>query len=194
MKNIIEEVKSYQPYDEVEEADKKGIISFLEKNEDFLSRENKIAHMTVSAWIVNKEKTKALMIYHNIYQSWSWVGGHADEDNNLHRVILKEIEEETGLKKIKFLKEDIFGLNIITVENHLKKGKQVNAHLHLDIEYLIEADEQEPIRIKEDENSKIAWLSLEDAEKESTEEKMRKIYRRANQKLKEWERENDYRV
>ena len=92
------------------------------------------------------------------------------------------------------LKEDIFGLNIITVENHLKKGKQVNAHLHLDIEYLIEADEQEPIRIKEDENSKIAWLSLEDAEKESTEEKRRKIYRRANQKLKEWERENDYRV
>ena len=34
------------------------------------------------------------MIYHNIYDSWAWVGGHADGDEDLVHVVKKEIEEQ----------------------------------------------------------------------------------------------------
>ena len=66
------------------------------------------------------------MIHHNIYNSWAWVGGHADGDNNLVRVINKEIEEETGLVNLKQIKDDVFGINIVTVINHIKRNQVVN--------------------------------------------------------------------
>jgi len=140
--------------------------------------------MTTSAWIVNKNRNKVLMIYHNIYNSWAWVGGHADGDEDLLRVIKKEIEEETGIKSVKLLTDEIYGINIITVDNHIKRGSVVNCHLHFDIEYLFEADENQSIRIKKDENSGVKWIDINDVEKYTTEEKMKPIYRNLINKLK----------
>ena len=82
----------------------------------------------------NKDRNKILMIHHNIYNSWAWVGGHADGDDDFLRVARKETEEETGISDLKLLYDDIFGLNIITVDNHIKRGKEVNSHLHFDVE------------------------------------------------------------
>ena len=42
------------------------------------------------------------MIYHNIYNSWAWTGGHADGNENLVEVALKEAEEQYN-KYIKLL-------------------------------------------------------------------------------------------
>lgn len=180
---LYKEIKEFIPYDEKEESDKRIILKYIEQNEDVLTRENEIAHFTTSAWILNKEKEKVLMIYHNIYNSWAWVGGHADGDSNLFRVIKKEIEEETGLKNIKPLTDKIYGLNIITVDNHIKRGKQVSSHLHFDVEYLFETDENLETRIKEDENSGVKWIPLNEVNKYSSEEKMKPIYQRLTDKI-----------
>ena len=48
------------------------------------------------------------MIFHKIYNSWSWTGGHADGDSDLLKVAIKEASEETGLKNIKPISKDIF--------------------------------------------------------------------------------------
>lgn len=181
--NLHKQISEYKPYDEREKIDKEVMIEFIENNEDVLTRENKIAHFTTSAWITNKERTKILMIYHNIYDSWAWVGGHSDGDEDLFHVINKEIEEETGLTNLKPLIEGIYGINIITVDNHIKRGKIVNSHLHFDVEYLFEADEKESVRIKEDENSGVKWIDIKEVNNYSTEEKMKPIYSRLNKKL-----------
>ena len=47
---------------------------------------------------MNKDKTKVLMIYHNIYNSWSWTGGHADGDEDLLYVAIKEAKKKQVLK------------------------------------------------------------------------------------------------
>lgn len=182
-KLLYKQISEYKPFDEKESVDKEVMLEFIKNNEDILTRNNKIAHFTTSAWIVNKEKSKVLMIYHNIYNSWSWVGGHADGDEDLLHVIKKEIAEETGLTKIKLLVNGIYGLNIVTVDNHIKKGKVVNSHLHFDIEYLFEADEEDMVRIKEDENSGVKWININEVNDYSTEEKMKPIYSRLTEKL-----------
>lgn len=123
------------------------------------------------------------MIY-NINDSWEWVGCHADGDDDLLHVVKKVIEEETGLLNVKLLLDGIYGLNIITVDNHIKRGNIVNSHLHFDIEYLFEADENDLIRIKEDENSGVKWIDIDEVEKYSTEEKMKPIYKRLSEKLR----------
>ena len=182
-KLLYKQISEYEPFDEKESVDKEVMLEFIKNNEDILTRNNKIAHFTTSAWIVNKEKSKVLMIYHNIYNSWSWVGGHADGDEDLLHVIKKEIAEETGLTKIKLLVNGIYGLNIVTVDNHIKRGKVVNSHLHFDIEYLFEADEDDMVRIKEDENSGVKWININEVNDYSTEEKMKPIYSRLTEKL-----------
>ena len=84
----------------MEERDKELILRALRREENVFSRENSLCHMTASAWISSPDRTKVLMAYHNIYDSWSWLGGHADGDTDLLRVALKEAEEESGLSKV----------------------------------------------------------------------------------------------
>ncbi|MER2002704.1 MAG: NUDIX hydrolase, partial [Carnobacterium inhibens] len=144
------------------------------------------AHFTASAWIVNPERTKVLMAYHNIYQSWSWIGGHADGNANLLQVALKETTEETGLMNIIPLANTIYSLEILGVPIHMKKGVPIATHLHLNITYLIEASETELTRVKEDENSAIKWMKLEEAVEACTEPEMKVVYEKLNDKLKNY--------
>ena len=95
-----------------------------------LVRENEIAHMTSSGFIVNKDRTKVLMIHHNIYNSWGWTGGHADGDSDLIAVAIKEAKEETGIKNANPITNDICSIDILPVNSHIKKGKYVASHLH----------------------------------------------------------------
>ena len=77
-------------------------------------------------------------------------------------------------------------LESLTVNGHVKKGKYVSSHIHLNVTYLLEADEKEKLKIKEDENSGLAWFSLDDVYQASNEEWMvLNIYRKLNAKLRE---------
>ena len=93
----------------------------MEQADHILTRDNRNAHITVSAWIMDRDRKKVLMAYHNLYQSWAWLGGHADGDADLKAVALKEIREESGLESVRFVTEDIFSLEILTVDGHEKR-------------------------------------------------------------------------
>lgn len=181
--NLKKEIYNYLPFNEQEKVDKEVILNLLETEDNLLSRENKICHFTASSWIVNKDKTKVLMIHHNIYNSWSWTGGHADNEKNLLEVSIKEAKEETGLKSISPILEEIYSIEILTVDGHMKNNQYVSSHLHLNVTYLLEADEENPLYIKPDENSGVQWFELKDIEKVSNEENMKVIYRKLNKKL-----------
>ena len=143
-----------------------------------------MCHFTASNWIVNKDRTKVIMIYHNIYKSWAWTGGHADGDSDLLHVARKEAEEETGLSNLKLLSDGIYGLQILTVDPHIKRGKYVASHVHLDCCFLFEANEKDLLRIKEDENSGVKWVDITLVNDLTNEEKMKPIYKKLNEKLK----------
>ena len=85
---------------------------------------------------------------------------------------------------MKLLSNGIYGLQILTVDGHVKRGKYVSSHLHLDCCFLWEADENEVIRIKVDENSGVKWVNIKDAVKVTNEPKMVPIYDKLNEKLK----------
>lgn len=180
-----EQIENYKPYNEQEEKDKETMLKYINTFNDVLTRNNEFGHFTASAWAVNKERTKILMIYHNIYKSWAWTGGHADGEEDLLSVAIRELKEETGVKNVKVVNNDIFSLEIICVDGHIKRGKYVSSHIHLNVTYLLEVDEQETLKIKEDENSGVKWVNIEDVEKVTNENWVREnIYRKENEKLK----------
>ena len=168
-KELISKIKKYQPFNEQEEMDKALILNWIETQENAFSRENTVAHMTASAWVVNKERNKVLMVYHNIYNSWSWLGGHADVETDLLAVAVREVKEEAGITNVRPVSDEIFSLESLTVDGHVKKGRYVSSHLHFNLTYLLEADSEEAVSIKADENSGVAWFSPEEALMRSTE-------------------------
>ena len=155
------------------------------KQFDIFTRENQVVHFTASSWLVNKERTKVLMIYHNIYNSWSWTGGHADGERDLLAVAMKEAKEETGVQTIIPVREEIFSIEILTVDGHRKHGIYGPSHLHLNVTYLLEADHTQALRVKPDENSAVAWIAVEDIPKKSTEHWfVKRIYPKLCEKAK----------
>ena len=186
---IREDIEKYSPCCEQEERDKALILSFLDKAPDAFLRSNLTAHMTASAWVVNPKRDKVLMVYHRIYDSWSWTGGHADGEEDLSSVALREVREETGVKSARLLSEDIFSLEILTVDGHEKRGEYVPSHLHMNVTYLIEADDTDTLSICEEENSGVQWFSPEDALKASTEPWfVERIYKKLIEKASHWVR------
>ena len=188
--NLLREIEHYEPYNEQEARDKNVMLGFLKNQDNVLTRENEIAHFTASAWVLNEKRDKVLMIYHNIYDSWSWTGGHADGEENLLGVAIKEVKEETGLREVQPIQKAIFSLEILTVEGHLKNEKYVPSHLHINCTYLLEASDEEELSVKPDENQGVRWMDIETCAKVSKEPSMQKIYRKLNEKLKAQRKES----
>lgn len=163
------QIRKYSPCNEQEERDKAVLLDFLAKNDNAFERSNLLAHMTASAWVVNSAGTKVLMVYHKIYDSWSWTGGHADGETDLLSVAMREVREETGVRSVRPVSEEIFSLEVLTVDGHEKRGKYVPSHLHMNVTYLLEADDAEKLTVCEDENKGVAWFTPEEALTASTE-------------------------
>ena len=158
--SLFQEIKNYKPTNEQEICDKEIMLQYITDNADYLKRDNQIGHFTVSIWTLNKERTKTLMVYHNIYDSWSWIGGHADGIEDLRAVALRELQEETGVQSATLVGDGIFSLEILPVSGHTKKGNYVPSHLHFNVTYLAEADENEALVVNEDENKDVRWWTF----------------------------------
>ena len=178
-------IEMFVPYNEQEEVDRKIMLKYINDFDDTLTRQNEYGHFTSSAFVLNKERTKILMIYHKIYNSWAWTGGHSDGDNDLLYVAMREAKEETGIKNVTPILEDIYSLELINVNGHEKKGKYVGSHVHLNVTYLLEADDNEGIHIKEDENSGVKWVSINEVLDVSSEPWIRdRVYSKIINKMK----------
>ena len=179
-----EELEHYRPWNEQEARDRAEILRRLRSGEELYSRDNASAHLTASAWVVSPDRRQVLMAYHNLYDSWSWLGGHADGDRDLLAAAMREVREESGLAEVRPVSPAIYSVEILTVDGHEKRGAYVSSHLHLNVTYLLEADPAEPVRCKPDENSRVGWFGLEEAVAASTEPWFReRIYKKLNEKL-----------
>lgn len=109
--DIIRQIETYQPYNEQEARDRVAILQELQTNAAVFERSSVLAHMTASAWTVNAAHDRVLMVYHNIYHSWSWLGGHADGERDLAAVALREVREESGATGVRLALPGIFRSN-----------------------------------------------------------------------------------
>ena len=183
MQALREKIMAYAPTDAREARDRELLLLALDTLQTPLTRDNPFAHFTASSWIVNPARTHVLMAWHNIYKTWAWTGGHADGESDLLAVALREAREETGVEHIRPVSRQIYSVEILPVHAHVKRGQFVSAHLHLNVTYLLEADDAQPLRPKPDENSAVAWLPLAEAADNREEPFMAVIYRKLNEKL-----------
>jgi len=182
---LIQQIEFYCPCNAQEEADRSLMLQLLSAGDPSIRR-NLHAHLTASAWVVSPDREKVLMAYHNLYNSWAWLGGHADGNWDLAAVAEREAREESGVSTLRRLSDEPISLEILTVSGHEKKGKYVPSHLHLNLTYLFEGDPSETLQIKPDENSRVGWIAVSDIAEKSTEPWfVERIYSKLVKKVKD---------
>ncbi|OGO79336.1 MAG: NUDIX hydrolase [Clostridiales bacterium GWB2_37_7] len=176
-------INEFVPFNEQERKDKEATLKYINMFDDILKRDNGIIHITSSGFVINKNKDKVLMVYHNIFNSWSLAGGHADGEEDLIGVAMKEITEETGVKGIHPITDMIVSLDILPVLGHIRKGKHITSHLHISVAYLFQADENEQVVVRPDENSAVKWIPINAIDIYSSESHMKKVYNKIIYKI-----------
>ncbi|MEG0074710.1 MAG: NUDIX hydrolase [Eubacterium sp.] len=182
--NYIQVLNHFVPACEQELDDHKIIMDLITQYPDtILTRKNPVAHLTASAFILNSQRDKCLMVYHNLYHSWSWSGGHADGDPDLFAVACREAHEETGIIHLNPLSSDIISLDILPVFAHIKHQNHISTHLHLSVAYAFVANDSDPLKIKPDENSAVSWIPIKALDKQCSEDHMLQIYHKILKKV-----------
>ena len=177
----------FSPRDGREEREKAMILELAAQYGDgILSRESDFAHMTASSIIVSPDRKRTLMAFHKIYNSWAWTGGHADGESDFEAMARREAQEETGIMNLRRLGDGPASLEILPVWAHIKRGKHVGSHLHLNVSYLFEADESLPLRIAQDENSAVGWIEVDKLCQFVSEPPMIPIYERLLLRANDW--------
>lgn len=179
MDQLTRTIEAFSSADAQEMADRDAILQAIAMDgARALTRENLLFHFTASSIIVNPARTKTLMAFHNIYQSWAWTGGHADGDSDMLRVALKEANEETGITGLKPLCDGPISLEVLHVVRHIKRGKPVASHVHLNLTYALEADDTLPLRSEPTENARVGWLDIAEIPQHVSEATMLPVYRK----------------
>lgn len=142
---------------------------------ELLTRESPV-HLTASALVFNRARTKVLFLRHLIYHAFTWPGGHSDGEEDPLAVAVNELREETGLERFTLFSICPVGLHILPVKAHLRRGESVAAHSHLNVTFAFFADENAPLVVREGENSAFAWLEREALEQACEEPHMLPVY------------------
>jgi 8-oxo-dGTP pyrophosphatase MutT (NUDIX family) len=134
--------------------------AFIASHPDCLYRELAAGHLTTSAWLVDAEGRRALLLHHRKLDRWLQPGGHADGNTDLSASALREAEEETGIEGLE-VEPDIFDL-----DRHRIPGRAHEAeHWHYDVRYVVRAPTDAHAVINH-ESRAMAWRSIADLDRD----------------------------
>ena len=159
-------------------------VMFVEEHEEIFYRELWPAHVTGSAWVVSPDRESVLMLHHRKLDQWFQPGGHADGDNDVLRVALRETSEETGLDPahIRLIDDEVFDVDIHTIlPSHEAPG-----HEHIDIRFLVEIDDSLPLP-GSDEAHEVLWVDFHDISRFNNNRSTYRMVEKTRELRRAWE-------
>lgn len=130
-------------------------IQFIRGQWENLKTEDRIGHLTGSAWIVNTKRDKVLLTHHRKLEQWFQLGGHTEAFETIEAAAQREAYEESGLSTLKLLSHEIYDID----DHIIPERSGQPAHTHFDIRFIFEADDTEQIRLSA-ESKEVKWVEL----------------------------------
>jgi 8-oxo-dGTP pyrophosphatase MutT (NUDIX family) len=151
-------LQNYFPHDHEEQVSRQRMIQFIQENPLCFERSLEHGHMTASAWLLNQDGSKALLMHHAKLNIWVQLGGHCDGDSNVLGVALKEAQEESGIQTIVPVKTEIFDIDI----HRIPENSREKAHDHYDVRFLLQVTSDENF-VQNSESKELRWIDKDEA-------------------------------
>jgi ADP-ribose pyrophosphatase YjhB (NUDIX family) len=174
-KLLLQQLNAHQSADVHEEKMRQQITAFVQAHEMFYARSLQIGHLTGSAWIVDADRSQALLTHHGKLNLWVQLGGHVENDADMLSAAWREAREESGLHEIHPLSENIFDVDVHAIPAN---GCEP-AHYHYDVRFLFQADRNAPLTITSESKS-LAWMALDRIGELTSEESVLRMIRKTN--------------
>ena len=148
-------LRDYRQRWPLEEASVALFLELLGEGAEAFRRERLVGHFTGGVWLVSADGARVLMTHHRKLERWLQLGGHADGDRDMARVVLKEAQEESGLPGLSVQGDSIFDLD----RHWIPERKGVPGHWHYDVRYVVRAGADENYVVS-DESHDLAWRPI----------------------------------
>jgi 8-oxo-dGTP pyrophosphatase MutT (NUDIX family) len=168
---LLDDVRAYAPRDERERGMRERLIGFLEQHGGrAFDRALAPGHITASAWIVDPERTHAVLLHHRKLDRWLQLGGHVDGDPDVRRSALREAREESGLRTLRLISEDIYDIDVHRIPARANEPE----HDHYDVRFALEADPREPL-VRNEESHDVRWIALTGLDQYTIDDSVRRL-------------------
>lgn len=145
-----------------------GAMDYIAYSDDCFERQKQdgAINITAGALVVNPVGDKVLLMKHKKLGRWLQMGGHVENGDSPKETALKEVQEETGLEKLKFLDDLPLEVAMFTYG----PGEFPYACTMLDFRFLLCAEEPEKAKLAEPQSAEdLRWFTQEEALQKATE-------------------------
>jgi 8-oxo-dGTP pyrophosphatase MutT (NUDIX family) len=160
------------------------ICELVAEHPDCFERTCRPGHITGSAWIFSADRRRCLLAHHRKLDCWLQLGGHADGQPDVEQVALREAREESGMQGFDLVCID-GALLPLDVDVHQiparwdDQGQLIeDSHEHHDVRFLLVAHAGQALRIS-DESHDLAWFTLDEVPRQTQEESVLRMLRKA---------------
>ena len=144
-------------------------MQFVQREPACFERSTVEGHITAAAWLIDPASERVLLTHHRKLDKWLQLGGHADGCGDTRAVAMQEAQEESGIRDVRILSDDIFDIDI----HPIPARSQDPAHLHFDVRYVFQALSQD--FTVSHESHDLAWVPIDRIERYTTEESMKRM-------------------
>jgi len=157
---ILAQLRAQLAFDADEEKHRLDTILFIEHHStNWWQRTTIDGHVTASAWVLNAERTHALLLHHAKLDRWLQPGGHLDDaDESPAHGARREAVEESGIATLSIVTTALFDVDVHPILKRNTKRITEPAHCHYDVRYLIIASDTNVVISEESLGAQ--WMSL----------------------------------
>lgn len=178
MSALLDLLDRHPPADPKEDQDlarMRGLARTLERP---FSRSQTGAHFTGSAVVTDPAGERVVMVHHGKLHRWLQPGGHSDavDAGDMAATALREAREETGCR----VHLHPSAPRPLDVDVHaIPARKDEPDHLHLDVRYLVVAEDPDALAHDPNESFGAQWLAWDEALARADEPALRRLLTKA---------------
>lgn len=158
--SLIAQLKQHQGADSKETKDLSLMIELLETRQRCFFRDSMPHHFTGSALILSPARDRVLLNHHKSLNKWLCFGGHADGEEDLLNVAIREAEEESGTYDYTMIGDRFLDIDIHPIPANPNKGE--SEHFHCDIRYAFALNTDQSACMSE-ESFELRWCDFDEA-------------------------------
>ncbi len=173
---------AHEPTEGKEREDLAQMRDFARTLAEPFSRTEPAAHFTGSAVVVSPDGARVCLVHHGKLHRWLQPGGHADpaDGGDMAKTALREAAEETGMRVR--LHPSCEGP--LDVDIHTIPARKADAeHRHLDVRYLVLAENPDALQHDPNESHGARWLGWDEALALADEAPLRRMLQKARAKV-----------